>query len=83
MKEVMDAGNASLELVSNATEFHGSGGFGVDGAAQHGMVGLPEGRVHGGSLMALLSKGQVNAGTATGMSEEDINTSGTTMLSWI
>lgn len=83
MNEVMDAGNTSLELVSKATELCWSGGFGVDGAAQHAMVGLPEGRVHGGSLMALLSKGQVNAGTATGMSGDDINTSGTTMLSWI
>lgn len=75
MNEIVDAGNASLEL--------GSSGFGVVGAAQHGMVGLPEGRVHGGRLMALLSKGQVNAGTVPGISEDGIRTSGTTMLSWI
>jgi hypothetical protein len=73
MNEVMDAGNASLDM--------GSSGFGVVEAAQHGMVGLPEGRVHGGGLMALLSKGQVNIGTATGTSE-DGKTSGTSMLSW-
>jgi hypothetical protein len=73
MNEVMDAGNASLDL--------GSSGFSVAEAAQQGMVGLPEGRVHGGRLMALLSKDQLNIDIATGTSG-DGRTSGTTMLSW-
>ncbi|KAJ1687978.1 hypothetical protein LUZ63_019368 [Rhynchospora breviuscula] len=81
--EVMNTGDASLELDSNVDKFFGNGGFVADGATQHGKAGVAEGRVHGGNLMALLSKGQANAGAATGASEDGINASGATMLSWI